>query len=199
MKTSLRPLWDSLSLAASLGLAGTGGSLSTIAKVDFSFHRSCLVGQGRPLGAETTCLSWREQLLCGREVGGQWDKLYVGSEAGQPSPSPVWCRKRLAFCLGSFGFFTSHLLAVTLQTLRSVSDWNQFFLFFGLMIINHHTYNHQPDHQYLSIMISFIILNHQDLNLSQEQAGLLDLSLALPPHWARLCDKVQATHQRFRF
>ena len=38
MKTSLRPLWDSLSLAASLGLAGTGGSSSTIAKVDFSFQ-----------------------------------------------------------------------------------------------------------------------------------------------------------------
>ena len=38
MKTSLRPLWDSLSLAASLGLAGTGGPSSTIAKVDFSFQ-----------------------------------------------------------------------------------------------------------------------------------------------------------------
>ena len=68
-----------------------------------------------------------------------------------------------------------------------------------MVIIKHYTYNHQPDHQYLCIIISFIISNHQDLNLSQEQAGLLDLSLALQSHRARLCDKVQETHQRFRF
>ena len=67
------------------------------------------------------------------------------------------------------------------------------------MIIKHYTYYNQPDHQYLCIIISFIISNHQDLNLSQEQAGLLDLSLALQSHRARLCDKVRAIPQRFRF